>query len=583
MLFPKGRARWSYGVVQEEEEEEHEADRRTEHEEGDDRDDASTLLLHQSSVQKTKKWTEDNVARIKTGLKSGLENRHIVMMAIGGVIGTGLFLGSAVSLQTGGPLGILLAYTILGTVLYCQMISMGEMISHLPVVGGQISLAARFGDPAFSFALGWAYCFTYLFLLPAELSAAAVLVGYWNKTISNAVWVTIFLTVVSIINGFGARSYGELEFWFSSIKVITIIGLIIVGIVISAGGGPTGETIGFKYWRDPGPFVQVLGIPGALGRFLGFWSVLIQATFAFIGAEIIGIAAAEAKNPRKSIPAAIKSVFYRVLIFYIVGVFIIGILVSSKDPRLNNARASLQKTAEVSPFVIAIEKAGIKSLPGVINAAILTSALSCASSNMFVSSRVLFGMSITGTAPKFFLSTTSYGLPWKTWIVSILFGLLAYTSAGSQSAAETFGYFTTLSSIGWLISWGGICVTYLRWYYGCKAQGIDRRRFPFYAPFQPYAAWWAIMWVVLILIFSGWRVFLKGHFKTSTFITSYAPIILFTLLYVGYKVRFKTRWVRAEDMDFNTGAAEVIVKEKKPIGSKEPWYMMLAPLRRVLF
>lgn len=153
------------------------------------------------------------------------------------------------------------------------------MVAFLPIAGGHIRLAARFVDPALAFCLGWNYWYNWVIILPAELSAAAVLINLWNKTINNALWISICLAVVVAINVLGTGAYGEAEFWFASIKVLTIVGLIILGIIISAGGGPNHEVIGFKYWRDPGAFVQYGGIPGALGQFLGFWSVLTQAAF----------------------------------------------------------------------------------------------------------------------------------------------------------------------------------------------------------------------------------------------------------------------------------------------------------------
>jgi amino acid transporter len=215
------------------------------------------------------------------------------------------------------------------------MISLGEMVSYLPVPGGHIKLAERFVDPAFSFTMGWNYWYNWTIVLPAELSAAAVLIDFWDKdTKVNSAWVTICLVVVISINFMGAGAYGEAEFVFASIKVLTITGLIILGIILDLGGGPDHDRLGFRYWKHPGPFVQFDGIGGAKGRFLGFWEVLTQAGFSFIGTEIVAIAAGEAKNPRRNIPKAIRRLYIRILLFYIGGVTIIGLLVPSNDPGL---------------------------------------------------------------------------------------------------------------------------------------------------------------------------------------------------------------------------------------------------------
>lgn len=172
--------------------------------------------------------------------------------------------------------------------------------------------------------------------------------------------------------------------------MITVIGLIITGVIITAGGGPNGEAIGFRFWNQTGGFVQYAGIPGAKGRFLGFFSVLISAAFAFIGTEITAIAAAEAADPRRTVPKAIRTVWVRLILFYIASAFVIGLLVSPSDPSLD-----LESTAAKSPFVIAIKNAGISVLPSIINAALLTSAWSAGCADLFMSSRALFALTRT--------------------------------------------------------------------------------------------------------------------------------------------------------------------------------------------
>jgi len=452
------------------------------------------------------------------------------------------------------------------------------MISYLPVEGGFIKLAERFVDPALSFTMGWlVYCiffamrslcdkikytdnpnrnywYNWVIILPAELSAAAVLINLWNNTLNNALWISICLVVVVVINLFGAGVYGETEFWFCSIKVLTITGLIILGIIISAGGGPTHETIGFKYWRDPGPFTQYSGIPGVTGRFLGFWAVLTQAAFSFIGTEIVAIAAGEAKNPRRNLPRAIKKVYIRILVFYLGGTFIIGILVPSNDPGL----ALNSGNALASPFVIAIRRAGIPALPSIINACLLTSAWSAASSDLFTSSRAIYGLAISGKAPKIFARTTKSGLPLIAIIFCALFGALAYMSLQS-TAGKVFGYFANLTAAAGLLTWWGICLIYIRFYKGLKVQGISRSTLPYKAALNKgaFAAWYAIIMITIILFFSGYTVFLAGAWSPADFITTYLPVWLFPVLWIVYKLIARTHFVRASEMDFYSGLAEV--------------------------
>ncbi|GAA5932163.1 hypothetical protein JCM3775_004255 [Rhodotorula graminis] len=470
-------------------------------------------------------------------LKRNMSSRHVAMISIGGAIGTGLFLGTATALERGGPLGLLLGYSIMGTIVYAVMVALGEMASALPIPGGQVTLAARFVNVPLGFTVGWWNAYDYLLALPAELSASAVLISYWDKTTSPAVYITVTGIGAVVINMAGSRVYGEAEFWFAGIKVITIVGLVILGIVLTAGGGPSGEVIGGRYWRDPGPFVHLLGIPGSLGEFLGFWTVLTQAAFSYIGSEIVALAAAETKNPERAVPSAIRKVWIRIILFYVSSVLIIGLLVPSNDPRLNLSTGD----AASSPFVIAIQDAGIKALPSIINAAILTSAWSAAASDMYTASRTLHGLALQGNAPRILSRTTSWGVPWAGIIVSSAFALLAYMAAGAGQAGEVFGWFVNMTSISGLLVWLGILITYVRFHRGAKLQGIERRALPYFAPCQPYLTYYGILMIVVILFFSKFTVFIDGQWDTADFVTTYLPIILCPICYVGVYV-YK-RWI----------------------------------------
>ncbi|RPD59742.1 hypothetical protein L227DRAFT_575736 [Lentinus tigrinus ALCF2SS1-6] len=419
------------------------------------------------------------------GLKRQMKDRHITMISIGGVIGTGLFLGTASVLRTAGPIGMLLAYIIIGSICYAVMVSLGEMIALLPIPGGHLTLAERFVDPALSFTLGWLYWYDWAITLPAELSSASVVLRYWNESVDAAVWIAMCFVVVLVINAFGAGAYGAAEFIFASIKVITITGLLILGIILDLGGGPNHDRIGFRYWKNPGPFVQFQGIAGAKGRFMGWLAVMPQAAFAYVGTEIVAIAGAEVKNPRRNIPKAIRSVYIRLLLFYIGGVTMMGLLVPSNDPRLNLATTS--GTAAASPFVIAINNAGIKVLPSIINAAILSSAWSASNSDLYSSSRALYGLALNGKAPSIFLKVTSHGLPWVSVAFSAIFGLLAFMGISSGSG-KVFGWFVNMISVAGLTSWFGIAVTYIRFHRGLQVQGIDRRTLPYRSPFSSYSS-----------------------------------------------------------------------------------------------
>ncbi|ODO11063.1 hypothetical protein I350_01665 [Cryptococcus amylolentus CBS 6273] len=519
---------------------------------------------------------DDDGLEDKYKLKREMKSRHMQLIGIGSAIGTGLFLGTAPALADGGPLGLLLGYTLMGAVCVCLMVSVGEMIAFYPVPGGHIRLAERFVDPALAFTMGYNMIVSSFVSLPSELSAGAVLINMWNTDISNGVWITCGLLLVIALNLFGPGVYGEAEFWFCSIKVLCVLGLMLLGIILTAGGGPNGEVIGFKYWKDPGPFVQYEGISGSLGAFLGWWAVLLRAGYAYLGTEGVALAAGEARNPRRTVPRAIKTVYVRIIFFYIVTVFLIGMVIPSNDSSLSLSSGN----ALSAPFVIAIRRAGIPALPSIVNACLLTSAWSAGSAGVYTSSRSMYGLAKLGIAPKIWMRTNRYGTPWVGVLTVGLFGGLSYMTLDG-TASEVFNYFTNLTSACGLLTWWGMCFTYIRFNSGLRAQGISRSSLPYASVinYRALAAWFALIWCSLILFFSGWSNFLKidgeSNWSTSGFITNYMPVWLYPMWWIGYKLVKKSKFVRSNEMDFVTGIAEFDVQDYKTeaeMAEKKPWY-----------
>ncbi|THH31588.1 hypothetical protein EUX98_g2586 [Antrodiella citrinella] len=276
------------------------------------------------------------------------------------------------------------------------------MIAFLPNVGGVVGLADLYVDPAVGFSLGWAAWYNWSVTLPTEIAAAAILVQFWDRQqrISPAVWSGIFLVLATGINCFPSRVYGEFEFWLSTIKVLTIVFItVIVSLVIDLGAGKEGN------WKQPFG-VNYLGIQGGLGRFLGFWAVLMQASFSFFGSEVPGIAAGEVIDASRNVPRALQRVWIRITVFYVGSIFCAGLLVPASDPRLG--LSDTEKDVRSSPFVIALDIAGIKGLPHIINAAVLLSAWSAAASDVYISSRFLFFLARCHHAPQFLASLIRY-------------------------------------------------------------------------------------------------------------------------------------------------------------------------------
>ncbi|KAK4683742.1 hypothetical protein P7C73_g6486, partial [Tremellales sp. Uapishka_1] len=508
-----------------------------------------------------------------------LKQRHIAMIALGGAIGTGLFLGSGSALHSGGPVGTWLAYIAMSSMVYSMMVALGEMATLFPVSGGFTHYATRFVDPALGFALGFNYWYSYAITIPTEVVAASIVITYWDEHTNAAVYITVLSVAILFINFWGAKAYGEAEFWFSAIKIVTIVGLILLGVVLMCGGGPDHDPIGFRYWRNPGPFNQITinnnsdtpgTVSGSWGSFLAWFYILVQAAFSFIGTEIIATTVGEAENPRKTVPKAIKRVFYRLLVFYVFGIFIISVLVSSDDPNLLNGNANASR----SPFVIAIVNAGIKGLPSVINAVILIAAWSAGNSDLYASSRTLYALALEGKAPRIFRKCTKSGLPIYCVGVTGLFVFLGYLNTGGPAAVSAFNWLYNLSAITGLITWWAILVAYLRFYYGLKKQGLTRDDHPYRAPLQPWLSWYGLVSFTIIIWLNGFNVFLKGNFNVSSFFAAYITLPIFALAWVGWKVWHKTKWIPLTEIDFVTGRRELDEMEaedkKKFVSTK--WY-----------
>ncbi|KZT57236.1 hypothetical protein CALCODRAFT_469931 [Calocera cornea HHB12733] len=479
----------------------------------------------------------------KKELKRGLEQRHIQMIALAGTIGTGLFLGSGKAIARGGPLGALLGYTFVGILVSGVVMSLAEMAALVPLSGSIIRHAHFFFDPALSFAQGWNSVYSNCVGLPAEIVAGAVLIDFWSHSVSNGVWITILGLLLIASNLFFVRIYGELEFSFATLKILLILGLILMGLVVDLGGGPDHHRLGFQYWRNPGPFVQYLGVPGSLGQFLGFWTTFSNAAYAYSGVEGTPNVAAETRNPRRNIPKAAKRIFWRVLIFYILAILIVTMIVPSNDPRLLQAGGD----ATESPFVLAANRAGIAVVPHIINAVVLTSAWSAGNSGMLNGSRNLYGLAREGHAPAIFKRVNRFGVPYVAVCFLGCFLCLGFMTLNT-SASTVFQWFQDLVSAAALVHWIIICVVYLRFYYGMKAQGIDRSELPWKGPFQPYAAWVAVISFAVILLTAGYSVFMKGKWSTETFVSSYFNIPLIFILYFGYKIVRRTKMVKLEEM-----------------------------------
>lgn len=496
-----------------------------------------------------------------------LKQRHVQMIAIAGTIGTGLFLGSGHALGGAGPLGALIAYALVGTVAYASLCAVGEMTTWAPISGTFPHFAARWVDPALGFAVGWNYFYTNAISTPVEITAAVILITFWDSNTHHAaIYTAVLCVLVCAINIFGVRWFGESEFFFSIIKILLIIGLLIAGLVIDLGGGPSGDRIGFRYWKHPGA-VAGAGLVKNVNtdRFLGILSVLVQAAFSFQGMELVAIAASETESPRRNITKAVHRVFYRIVIFYILGVLMIGMLVAYNDPALLKSTG----TAAQSPFVIAMKRAGVRVLPHIVNGAIFSSAFSAGNSFLFCSSRILYGLALRGQAPRFLTYCTKGGLPLFAVLVASAFSFLAFMNV-SSGAETVFNWFVNLSTTGGFSSWFSMNLTYIFFYRGMKAQGFDLTKNAYNNRWQPYVAYWGCGWTMFFILINGFAVFF-GKFDVSGFFVAYVNIPIFLILYFGYKIVKKTKIWKPSEMDFVTGIPSMEETETPEIPPKNIW------------
>jgi len=505
-----------------------------------------------------------------------LQGRHMQMIAIGGSIGAGLFVGSGGALSTGGPASVLLGFMIVGAMLCCTVQALGELAVLYPVNGAFFAYGCRFIDPAWGFAMGWDYAIGWLTVLPFEITAAGITISYWHEY-NIGIWIGTFLALLVIVQVFGVRGYGEVEFVLSVIKITAVLGFIILGIIINCGGvksDPRGY-IGARYWHDPYQAFR--------NGFKGFCSVFVTAAFAFGGTELVGLAAAEAEDPRKTLPTATKQVFWRITFFYVVSLFIVGLIVpSNSDVLLGSSGAN----TKASPFVYAIQLAGVKGLPSVMNAVITISVLSVANSCTFGSTRTIQALAANKMAPKFLAAIDKKGRPIACIILQLLFGLLAFINEASVGST-VFTWLLALSGLSYFFCWGSICLSHIRFRHAWKLQGHTKDELPYQAQFGIIGSYVGLFLNVIALAATFYVSLFPvgGSPSAQYFFETYlaAPIIIALWFFWKCWTRFRGPiWVAYRDMDLETGRREFEDREPLPQRKKSIANLPLRTIRNLV-
>ncbi|VEU20869.1 DEKNAAC101743 [Brettanomyces naardenensis] len=549
-----------------------------------------------------------------------LKLRHLHQIALGGTLGVGLLLSSGKAFSIAGPLGCLIGFAIAGLIVLSTMLSFCEMVTLIPLCGGVSGVSSRFVDDAFGFALGVGYWFSYMIGMPTEITAASIMLSFYPSLkipgSNTCGWIAFFLIFATTMNLCDIRVYGEFEYYSTIIKLLVIIALMIYMIVLNCGGSaPLHQPIGFRYWDSSksdlahfitfGPFRPTFdvndtglgalgGIGGAGGRLCQVLIATVVAAYAYVGTEIVIIAGSEARNPRRAIPSATRNIYWRIFIFYILSIFVVGLNIYSGDPRLlryfsvgkdssgyltsgsqeqeviKRVGGNLCKThmltwagfsnGNQSPFVIAIQSAGLCSFAGVANAFLLYFAVTAATSQLYASSRTLYFLAIQGKAPKVFSVCSKNGVPYASVLFTAAFGCLAFLSVNNNTAMVFERLLSVCASSG-LIVWCGMCLSFIRFYYGLKLRpdiiNRDDENYPYKSPFQPYLAYFGMISSFVTVIISGFLVFLRGEWSPAHFVSCYGSLFLFIFCYFTYKVFRRTKIHRLDQLDLDSGRREI--------------------------
>jgi amino acid transporter, AAT family len=410
-------------------------------------------------------------------LQRGLEERHITLMSLGAAIGVGLFLGSATAIKLAGP-GIILGYAFAGMIMFFIMRALGEMAIQNPVAGSFSQYARDYLGALPGFLTGWNYWFLWVVTCMAEITAAGIYMEYWFPSVPRWIWALAALVIMASVNFLHVKAYGELEFWFALIKIVTIIFMIVSGIgMIVFGIGNGGVATGISnLWENGG--ILPNGITGVLMS-------LQMVMFAFLGIEMIGITAGEVKNPEKTLSRAIDTVFWRILIFYVGALFVIMSIYPWTEIG-----------AQGSPFVLTFDKLGIPAAAGIINFVVLTAALSSCNGGIFSTARMLFNLAENDEAPKALGKLNKNGVPSLAVLVTagaLLVGVLL----NYLVPAKVFTWVTAISTFGAIWTWSMILLSQIRYRKGLSPNQLSGLKYKM--PLFPFTSYFSLAFLLLVV------------------------------------------------------------------------------------
>ncbi|MBF0713266.1 amino acid permease [Gemella sp. GH3] len=472
------------------------------------------------------------------------------MIAIGGCIGSGLFMTSGQAISSAGPGGAIVAYLSIGLMVYFLMTSLGEMATYLPTSGSFSTYATRYVDPSLGFALGWNYWFNWVITVAADIELSALAVSYWEpmRVFPSWVWSIIFLMLIIGLNSLSVSVYGESEYWFALIKVVTVIIFLVIGC-LTIFGILGGEYIGFSnFTTGDAPFI---GTDSSISsKILAALGVFLIAGYSFQGTELIGVTAGESENPEKTIPKAVKQVFWRILIFYVLAIIVIGLLIPYTSPDLLGAE-SAEEIAK-SPFTIVFKNAGFAFAASVMNAVILTSILSAGNSGMYASTRMLYAMSREKLAYPIFGKLNKKGTPINSLLATTAVVIVVFLI--QLTSANAYTYIVAASGLTGFIAWLGIAISHYRFRRAYVHQGKNLEDLKYKAKWFPVGPILALVLCIVVIIGQDTKLVTQGIVDWGAIITTYMGVPVFLFFYLYHKIKYKTRVIPLDKVDLSQDA-----------------------------
>jgi AAT family amino acid transporter len=419
----------------------------------------------------------------QTGLQRHLKVRHIRLMALGSTIGVGLFLGSASAIQIAGP-SILLGYLLAGIVAFIVLRALGEMAVHEPVAGSFAAYANTYVGPLAGYMVGWGYWTYWIVVGIAEVTAVGIYMGIWFPETPQWIWALSSIVMMGLINLIAVKVFGEFEFWFALIKVIAIVAMIALGCsVIFFGFTNDWNPIGLaNLWQHGGFFPN-----GISGMLLSLQMVL----FAYVGIEMIGLSAGEAENPRKTIPMAIDSLAWRILIFYMGAIFVILAIFPWNEVGQQG-----------SPFVVMFERIGLREAAGIINFVVITAALSSCNAGIFSGGRLLYALSANGYAPSPFAKLSKYGVPHRAVMATVAVCMTGVV-LNYFVPDKAFQYVMAAVTFIGLMVWIAILITQIQ--FRRSLTKVQVAELAYRTPWWPYSSWFALAFIALVVVLMGFH------------------------------------------------------------------------------